>query len=485
MPGTGSGGAQITDTSPSLAKLTIPCPMVHMQKSVGRGDAVTTGFLLGDNYEAGYLDIFVNGLKQRVTTHWTEGSADVGNFSFVQAPATNDYIDAIYAKQCDCGLVPCASVGNTTSVTPGLGTGPGKRVIIAGRTTSTPRFGWTENIFAATPAWTSNTTGLPASSSIVKCLRLDPFNPTSSALMVLEHATQGAEVYRNTAYRTGGSWTKIFSYTDVASPSAFFINDIQYSIASPGRIYIFWGASGVGFGTSCSHTHNNGTSWTNINIHSTQPVSDNGNMVVGQHNADKLWISNPDGSNPDSLFRSSDGGHTWVQELHPVTNSAGVVLAVPYEGNSSDANVYWGLSGGLYKSTDSGDNFSSYSTATFSANNLFFCNSQSSLMWTFLEGSDTIYKSNDTGATFTAYTAPTNVDAASLLRNVLWYIANAGASPTVRTSPSFATGTFTNRSGDVATTVWGSAAVSAALGNFWSGGGDGSRSGLTRLVAVD
>ncbi len=52
--------------------------------------------VLGNKYASGSLEVWVNGLFQKRVTHFTENDADDGEFTFIDAPQTDDIIQCSY-----------------------------------------------------------------------------------------------------------------------------------------------------------------------------------------------------------------------------------------------------------------------------------------------------------------------------------------------------------------------------------------------------
>lgn len=365
----GTGQAQSTRDATDPRRIYLACPTVKMEKHVATGDGATKDFDIGDSYEAGYLEVFINGIKQAITTHYTEGNADLGTFTMNQAPATGDSIDVIYAKLCSAGMTP---VKPTPYTPPGVANGPGKRVYLVGHKTSgAPFFVWTENIYATPIVWQENSTGLPtaidAGNNI--SLHIDPYHPSTAGWIVLDNAadSEGHSLWRNTSLRGGGTWTNIFDLADWNADTGR--SDTSIAIRGryeniPGMATTIATAGFVAWVVQSAptvivrviHSHDYGVTRT----YGTPPTNAvHRGIALGQHNSNKVYLSQS-----GVFVRSADGGHTFTTASPGVggggpMNGTADHLIVPYNGNASDIIVmaFKRVSTGLYRSADSGDNW--------------------------------------------------------------------------------------------------------------------------------
>jgi hypothetical protein len=323
----------------------------------------------------------------------------------------------------------------------------GKRVVVAGISGSAPKFAYTENIFAVSPVWVGNNTGLSGSTEI-SFIRLDPFDPSNKAIAVI-----GDSIWRNTNYRGGGSWSNI--YTPAAGA---VIRDVSFTIASQGRLYVYHdNATG---GTFASHTHDytNGASptFTNTTISGAQPIG--GNMRVGQWNPDLVFIPNPNASTPDSLWRSTDGGHAFSQILLP--GSTGALVSLPYEGNANEQEIFYHQqpASTVWRSTDQGTTFSSYSTVI--ATNIStpkgmfkFSASDSQLAFGHEEGT-AFYKSTNKLSTVSTSVYGGTINDSALFQDDTFYVCADPGTASLRVATSPDATTWTGRVGNLITDIF-------------------------------
>ena len=333
------------------AGLRFGCP-VWKTKDLG----TTTGgtvYTVGEAYATGYIVPYLCGVAQG-PTRFTETDVDIGTFTFDVAPDSGWPIHVDYAVYCDDDFqlhIPTLQGFGLPKVTNsgkvGSGTGPGARVLVAGISAGAPRFAWTDNIYVATPSFTANTTGLPGTATTIPFLKLDPFNPSTIAFLVVDNI-----LYKNTAYRTGGSWSSVLTFGGT-------VEDVQLSIAAPGFIAVL---GRVGGNEVLQHSHDAGATWTSASI-----AIDNSsqNMVVGQWDNSLVlfvvWDAGVD------MVRSTNHGASLASSNTGLVNQD-YVLAMPYVGNSNQQEVFAvGFStqaNTVYRSADGGVTWAAYSTPT-------------------------------------------------------------------------------------------------------------------------
>lgn len=345
--------------------------------------------------------------------------------------------------------------------------GSGRRVVVGGQSgASAPRIGYTDNIFASSPTWTPTTAGLPATGFVTQ-VRLDPFDPSNKAVAIVgtSGTTVGKAVYRNLAYRTTGTWALIYQPDATATNSSTVVRQVQFSIAENGRLYVYHNFGSVVGGTYVAHTHNFATAsptFQSITLNAAQPIG--GNMVVGQHNPDMAYVLNPVNSNPDSVYRTTDGGHTFTQTLHGTSGGldgqyAG--LAMPYQGNTSDRTIYLAGNGDIRRSTDESSNFTSYSKPTGIAGVLQFSAVDNKLAWTQSTGNifwtSTNSASNFASNDLSAYIGVGDLFDAALFENLIFYVVSNASGSTgnnVVMTSSNGGSSWTGRNGNLTTAVF-------------------------------
>ena len=167
----------------------------------------------------------------------------------------------------------------------------------------------------------------------------------------------------------GRTWTPIFDQEPSQS-----IGAIAVSLYDPKTIYV---ASGEGLhrpdlsvGNGIYKSTDAGKTWTHLGLRDGQQIPA---LVVDPRNPNKLFaavLGHPYGANDErGIFRSTDGGNTWLKVLSVDENTGGsdiemdpsnpdVLYASLWEareGPWEDNNEFQGTSGGLFKSTDGGN----------------------------------------------------------------------------------------------------------------------------------
>lgn len=453
-------GANTSDTNTEApegpghfwAGLRIQCP-VWKTKDLG----TTTGgslFTVGEEYVTGYLVPKLNGVAQD-PTRFSETDKTLGTFTFDVAPDSGWGATVDYGVYCDEDLalqIPTKQGSGLPKKVPGTvgqGNGQGIRAAVAGTSGGAPRFAWTENILATSPTWTANTTGLPGTATVVNNLRVDPFNPGTTAYLNVDNI-----LYKNTAYRTAGSWTSVFD-----PPGAGVIGSVQLSIASPGLVVVLHGdpTGAGGDDLVVSHSHDSASTFTSIYVSdaaiSTYPDRLR-RVLVGQWDASFFAASWS--SIPFDFGKSTDTGHVWSNSVEFPADTFHLML--PYPGNSNQQEIFAYRSADIYRSTNQGGSFALYSSPAFTVTTVLQLDVSSNninVIWGFDHTQNRMYKSVDKALTFTTLTPATSVYDAALLRDVRWFLAGEQVTANgkyVQTSEDLVT--FTNRTGDLITGVF-------------------------------
>jgi photosystem II stability/assembly factor-like uncharacterized protein len=167
----------------------------------------------------------------------------------------------------------------------------------------------------------------------------------------------------------GRIWTPIFDQQPTQS-----IGAIAVAPSDPGIIYV---ASGEGLhrpdlsvGNGIYKSTDAGKTWTHVGLRDGQQIPA---LVIDPRDPNRLFaavLGHPYGPNQErGIFRSTDGGKTWLNVLSVDENTGGsdiemdssnpdVLYASLWEvreGPWEDNNEFQGTSGGLFKSTDGGN----------------------------------------------------------------------------------------------------------------------------------
>ncbi len=172
-------------------------------------------------------------------------------------------------------------------------------------------------------------------------------------------------VWRTNDY--GRTWKPIFDDQPTGS-----VGDVAVSPSNPDVIYV---GSGEGLqrpdlsvGDGIYKSTNGGKSWMNMGLKDAQQI---GGLAIDPTNENRLFVAalgHPYGANEErGIYRTLDGGKTWVRVLYIDENTGAVQVAIdPNNANIVYADMWAGRQGpwengqwdgtesGLYKSTDGG-----------------------------------------------------------------------------------------------------------------------------------
>lgn len=331
-------------------------------------------------------------------------------------------------------------------------TADGRRVVIAGVADLVPKVAYTDNIHTASPNWVASTAGLPVGATHVSKLRLDPFDPSNTAYLQID-----GQLYKNTNYRGGGSWTTMRDFTTGGAGTSS-IRDVQLTIATSGLIYVLQQESS---GFKIWHSHDAAVTWhgelaIDGNNAAAGEASGPGHiMAISQHTGhDKVYVAlghtGPLGEHHG--MRSTDGGHTLAGRFFATGGDHWDQAFMPYAGNSSDEIVYArevGTPFSVLKSTDAGANGTTTPVSGIGVDRTFISANNNRLWWSITYNSQQIWKSTDSGGNWTQSTAPLLIRDAVLLRDERWYIAGSTG---IFTSTNLAT--YATRTGNAITGVF-------------------------------
>jgi photosystem II stability/assembly factor-like uncharacterized protein len=169
----------------------------------------------------------------------------------------------------------------------------------------------------------------------------------------------------------GRTWNPIFDSQPTQS-----IGAIAVAPSDPNIVYV---ASGEGLhrpdlavGNGIYKSTDAGKSWTHLGLHDAEQIPA---LVIDPHDSNRLFaavLGHPYGPSQErGIFRSTDGGATWQKVLYKDENTGGsdivmdpsnpdVLYAALWEvreGPWEDNNIFGGTGGGLFKSTDGGNNW--------------------------------------------------------------------------------------------------------------------------------
>jgi photosystem II stability/assembly factor-like uncharacterized protein len=175
-------------------------------------------------------------------------------------------------------------------------------------------------------------------------------------------------VWRSTDY--GSTWTPIFDNESTGS-----IGAIAVAPSDPNIIYVGTGAGiirpDLATGDGMYKSTDAGKTWTHLGLRDSQMIA---NIEIDPRNPNRLYVAvlgHPYGPNPErGIFRSTDGGANFDRVLFKDTYTSGndvridptnpnIVYATLWQQQQGfmENGAFSGAGGGIFKSTDGGDNW--------------------------------------------------------------------------------------------------------------------------------
>ncbi|MDQ1639548.1 MAG: hypothetical protein QOF62_2887 [Pyrinomonadaceae bacterium] len=187
----------------------------------------------------------------------------------------------------------------------------------------------------------------------------------------------GGGVWKTTD--AGGTWTPIFDTQPVAS-----IGALAVSTSNPEVIYVGSGEadmrSDISVGNGVYKSTDAGQTWSYLGLHDTRQI---GRILIDPKNPNIVLVAAlGHGFGPNTergVFRSTDGGKSWTRVLYKDENTGAIDLAFDPDNSRTVYASLWnvhrvawsayapvtGPGGGLYKSTDGGENWKQITGAGF------------------------------------------------------------------------------------------------------------------------
>ena len=175
-------------------------------------------------------------------------------------------------------------------------------------------------------------------------------------------------VWRSTDY--GSTWAPLFDRESTGS-----IGAIAVAPSNPDIIYVGTGAGiirpDLSVGDGMYKSTDAGKTWTHLGLRDSQMIA---TIDVDPKNPDRLFVAalgHPYGPNPErGIFRSTDGGehfdkvlyhdeYTSGNDVHIDPSDPSIVYAAMWQQQQGfyENGAYGGTDGGIYKSTDGGNNW--------------------------------------------------------------------------------------------------------------------------------
>jgi len=180
---------------------------------------------------------------------------------------------------------------------------------------------------------------IPGIRGSITCINIDPLNP-NTIYAGTSWSTTSKSLIKSTD--GGNSWESI----DIANINPF-VDSIAIDPTNSNNIYV---ATDKGLYKSSD----GGNSWQLINNGSKNQVVRS--VAIDPKNSNTLYIGASNSASyptSGSLYKSTDGGNTWVDVGSKISSSSFMTYAILVDISNSNT-IYAGTSIGLYKSTDSG-----------------------------------------------------------------------------------------------------------------------------------
>ena len=152
----------------------------------------------------------------------------------------------------------------------------------------------------------------------------------------------------------GTSYTVLYTFPGNAGNAVY---DIEVSRSNPNVIYC---SQWDGTDDSIWKTNNGGLSWTKL---SSLPLPNNNDRVklaLSAEDENVLWAAVTYGSNGKKIYKTIDGGASWINLTTPVLNNLRISNIMAQYG--TDGGIYLGCNGAVFYRNNSMTDWQSYST---------------------------------------------------------------------------------------------------------------------------
>ena len=249
---------------------------------------------------------------------------------------------------------------------------------------------------------------------------LGPANIPGRVRAIVVHPTDGNRIWVGSV--SGGIW-----YTANGGSSWSALNDFQSNLAisslvmDPSNTSVLYAGTGEGFfnvdavrGAGIFRSTDGGQTW--IQLSATSPTSDSNwyyvNRIAVNPSNSSLILAATNGG----IYRTANGGTTWTQ----ITSTR--ALDVKWDPITTTRAIAGRADGQVAVSTDSGANFSTVTVVSGGSRvELAFAPSSSGTVYASVQiGTGRIYRSTDGGASWSLRSSPSHLGSQGWYDNTIW-----------------------------------------------------------------
>lgn len=249
---------------------------------------------------------------------------------------------------------------------------------------------------------------------------LGPANIPGRVRAIVAHPTDGNRIWVGSV--SGGIW-----YTANGGSSWSALNDFQSNLAisslvmDPSNTSVLYAGTGEGFfnadairGAGIFRSTDGGQTW--IQLSATSPTNDSNwyyvNRIAVNPSNSSLILAATNGG----IYRTADGGTTWTQ----ITSTR--ALDVKWDPITTTRAIAGRADGRVAVSTDSGANFSTVTVVSGGSRvELAFAPSSSGTVYASVQiGTGRIYRSTDGGASWSLRSSPSHLGSQGWYDNTIW-----------------------------------------------------------------
>lgn len=152
----------------------------------------------------------------------------------------------------------------------------------------------------------------------------------------------------------GQSWTALYTFPGDASNTVF---DIEIARSNPQVMYC---SQWDGTDDSIWRSEDGGLSWIKCALLPLPNNNDRVKLAVSAENAHLLWASVSYGSNGKKIYKTTDGGQSWINLTTSILDNLQITNIMAQYG--TDGGIYLGTNGGVFYRNNSLSNWQPYSS---------------------------------------------------------------------------------------------------------------------------